>query len=465
MELIVYISVSVFNPYIPLSNKSKPVSPPKRKRGVILSSQGWQRLQAIEHLFAVRENAADPFTLEQLSDRTGLSTKTITKARRREKPVDQITLQSYFAAFQLTLTVDDYMSQEASEQNSLATLTSLLRTPLKGQLALDSPFYLYRPPAENLLKREIFQPGALIRIRAPRQFGKTSLVAKGLAHAEEYGYRTAIVSVQMADHSIYESLDKFLRWLCATIARSLGLPHRLDELWQPIFGSSYSCNEYFETYLLPAEDSPLLLVIDEVNNVFNYPKISHDFFGLLRAWYERSHHSTPGSEIWQQLRLTIVYSTDLFLPLNIHQSPFNVGLLIDLNPFTSEQVQELALRYGLSSEVICSDRLVSFLGGNPYLTQLALFHLSQNTITITELYSNVITPDSIFDSHLRQQLAYLEAYPELKDAIQAIVKEPKGIELYPTHATRLQGLGLIRFQHQLAQLSCELYQLYFSSLY
>ena len=356
---------------------SESAGSPKRKRGVILSSQGWQRLQAAEHLFVVRKNAADPLTLEQLSDRTGLSTKTITKVRHREKPVDRVTLQTYFEAFQLTLTPDDYIGEESHQNQYLATLTNLLQTPLKGQLALDSPFYLYRPPAENLLKQEILQPGALIQIRAPRQFGKTSLVAKGLTHAQEHGYRTAIVSLQMADSSIYQSLDRFLQWLCATIARDLDLPHRLDELWQPIFGSSYSCNEYFETYLLPAADDPLLLILDEVNEVFNYAKIAHDFFGLLRAWYERSRHSTPGSNIWQQLRLTIVYSTDVVLPLNIHQSPFNVGLLIDLNPFSSEQVQELALHYGLTPGVTFNDQLISFLGGNPYLTQLGLFHLSK----------------------------------------------------------------------------------------
>ncbi len=442
----------------------EPVNAQKRKRGVILSSQGWQRLQAAEHLFAVRENASYPFTLEQLSDRTGLSSKTLTKVRHREKPVDQPTLQSYFQAFQLVLTADDYINQEPQEQNSLAALTSLLQTPLKGQLALDSPFYLYRPPAENLFRQEILQPGALIRIRAPRQFGKTSLVARGLAHAEENGYRCAIVSLQMADSSVYESLDKFLQWLCAMTAHSLGLPHRLDDFWHPMFGSSYSCNEYFEQYILTHENSPVLLVLDEVNQVFNYPKIAHDFFGLLRAWYERSRHSTQGSKIWQKLRLTIVYSTDVFLPLNIHQSPFNVGLLINLTPFTLEQVQELAVRYGLNPSGNCSQELISLLGGNPYLTQLALFHLSQKNVTWAELSATVITPDSIFESHLRQQLAYLEQNPELKAAMQAIVTEPKGITLHPIQASKLQSLGLIRFQNQMAQISCELYQLYFSQV-
>ncbi len=141
-----------------------------------------------------------------------------------------------------------------------------------------------------------------------------------------------------------------------------------------------------------------------------------------------------------------------------------MGLLIDLSPFTPEQVQELAVRYGLTCVASYSEQLVTFLGGNPYLTQLALYHLSQKKISWPELYSTIITPDSIFASHLRQQLAYLEQDPQLKAAIQAIIKEPKGIELYPIQASKLKGLGLIGFQDRLAQFSCELYQLYFSAV-
>lgn len=436
----------------------------KRKRGVILSSQGWQRLKAAEYLSAARDNAGSTYTLEQLSDRTGLSTKTLTKVRHRQKPVDQPTLAAYFQTFGLTLQTDDCITQEPDFDASMAILAGLLQTPLKGQLALDSPFYIYRTPSEQLLLKEIFQPGALIRIRAPRQFGKTSLIARGLAQAQENGFRTVVISLQLADSSVFESLNQFLQWLCVMVARTLSLPNYLENYWNPMFGSSYSCNDYFESYLLPAHDSPLLLVLDEVNVVFNYPKIATDFFGMLRAWYERSRHSTNGSEQWQKLRLVIVYSTDVFLPLNVHQSPFNVGLLITLSPFTQDQVQELAIRYGLTNPEIYARELVKLLGGNPYLTQLAFFHLSQQKVTLDQLLKNATTPESIFESHLRQQLAYLEEYPELKEVMQQIVLTANGVELHPYKSFKLQGVGLISFQNRLAIPSCELYQIYFSHI-
>ncbi|MBK1988249.1 AAA-like domain-containing protein [Sphaerospermopsis aphanizomenoides BCCUSP55] len=436
----------------------------KRRRGVILSSQGWQRLQAAEYLSAVRENAGNPYTLEQLSDRTGLSTKTLTKVRKRQSPIDQPTLASYFEAFGLSLEEDDYIRQEADQNAAQAVLAGLLQAPLKGQLPLDSPFYLYRPPAEKLFLREIFQPGALIRIRAPRQFGKTSLIAKGLSQAKEHQFRTAVVSLQLADSHVLSSSNQFLQWLCVMVSRSLGLPHRLDELWNSLFGSNYSCTDYFESYLLSHAESPLLLVLDEVNVLFNHPDIAADFFGMLRAWYEQARHSTGNSEIWQKLRLVIVYSTEVFLPLNLHQSPFNVGLLIELPTFTQEQVRELAISYGLEPPEDYAIELIKLVGGNPYLTQLALFHLSQKLVTLEQLLTNITTPESIFNSHLRQQLGYLEQHTNLKEAMEQVVISPNGIELHPTKSFQLQGVGLVRFNNQLTIPSCQLYQRYFSQV-
>ena len=170
---------------------------PKRKRGVILSSQGWQRLQAAEHLAALRQNAGRAYTLEQLSKQTQLSTNTLTKVRRRQKPVDQLTLEAYFAAFELRLTLNDYITQDLEPAP-----VSAQQAPFKGQLDIDSPFYIYRPPAEQLCLEETLKPSALVRIKAARQYGKTSLVARMLSHAEDYSFRVVPLSLQLADSRI-----------------------------------------------------------------------------------------------------------------------------------------------------------------------------------------------------------------------------------------------------------------------
>jgi transcriptional regulator with XRE-family HTH domain len=48
-----------------------------------------------------------------------------------------------------------------------------------GAVPLGSPFYLERKPVEAQIKQEIRKPGTLIRIKAPREMGKTSLLLRG----------------------------------------------------------------------------------------------------------------------------------------------------------------------------------------------------------------------------------------------------------------------------------------------
>ena len=75
----------------------------KRKRGVILSPVGWQRLQAVQEQSEREDNYRKPYTLEDLNEITGLSPHTLTKIRRRKNPVDKRSLEDYFSAFNLTL--------------------------------------------------------------------------------------------------------------------------------------------------------------------------------------------------------------------------------------------------------------------------------------------------------------------------------------------------------------------------
>ena len=60
---------------------------------------------------------------------------------------------------------------------------------LGGQVPLDSPFYVNRPPIEERCYAAIAKPGALIRIKAPRQMGKSSLTIRILSYAEQQNYR------------------------------------------------------------------------------------------------------------------------------------------------------------------------------------------------------------------------------------------------------------------------------------
>ncbi len=85
-----------------------------------------------------------------------------------------------------------------------------------------------------------------------------------------------------------------------------------------------------------------------------------------------------------------------------------MGLSLELPAFTLDQVQELALRYGLAPGDDDLLRLLDLVGGHPYLTQLTLFHLTQQQ-TMGHIVDHATAYDGIYSSHLRRQLERLES--------------------------------------------------------
>ncbi|MEI2577760.1 AAA-like domain-containing protein [Scytonema sp. PRP1] len=202
--------------------------------------------------------------------------------------------------------------------------------PLKEQTTKAS-LYVERPPIEQCCYDLIKQPDSLIRLKAPSRMGKTWLMQEILQKAERYNYRQVRLNLLLADEEIFSSLDKFLRWFCNNISLQLQLPTQINYEWDENLGSNPNCTNYFEKCLLAQIDhkSALVLGLDNVDCVFPYSTIASPFFGLLRHWFElaRTH------EIWRKLRLVIAYSTDVYIPLEIYESPFNVGIEFELRPF------------------------------------------------------------------------------------------------------------------------------------
>jgi class 3 adenylate cyclase len=430
--------------------------PPKRKRGVILTRPGWQRLQTAQSQSEIQENDGVTYTLEEIGERTQLSPNTVAKIQRRQVAVDRQSLESYFSSFNLRLNVDDYTMPD------IDPIKIGSKVMLKGEVPLDSPFYVERPPIELVCYETIRQPGALIRIKAPKQMGKTSLMLRILDEAIAQDFKTVTLSLQLADADVFTSLNRFLRWFCAVVTRSLELPNQLNDYWDEVFGSNYNCTDYFESYLLAEINSPIVLALDEVDVVFNYPKIATDFFGMLRTWYQKAKSPERSSQVWQKLRLVIVHSTEVYIPLNINQSPFNVGLSIELPEFTPPQVNDLAQRHQLDWGTEEVERLMNLIGGNPYLVQMALHHISVQDITLEQLLETATGENSIYTDYLRRQLWNLQQYPELVTALTQVVMSPTPVKLDSIQAFKLQSIGLVQVQNRQVVPSCELYRQYFS---
>jgi hypothetical protein len=328
-----------------------------------------------------------------------------------------------------------------------------------GQVRLASAFYVERVPYEALCYKEILHPGALIRIKAPRQMGKTSLMARILYHAKEQGYRTVPLSFQHADAEVFSSLNQLLQWFCARITRKLRLPHQVEDYWTDTYGSKDNCTDYFQDCLLPETDSPLVLGLDEVDRVFQYPTIADDFFGLLRAWYEEAGYGD--GDLWEKLRLVVVHSTEVYVPLNVNQSPFNVGLPIELPEFIAEQVQDLTQRHGLNWNSSQVEQLMSIVGGHPYLVRVALYHMATGQLTLDQLLTLAPTEAGLYGDHLRRHLWHLQQHPELAAAFTKVVTTHAPVELESVLAFKLHSLGLVHLQGNYVTPRFDLYRQYF----
>jgi hypothetical protein len=327
-----------------------------------------------------------------------------------------------------------------------------------GPVPLNSLFYIERSPLEERAYAQVNKSTSLIRIKAPRQMGKTSLMHRILAHARNTGLRTVLLSLQRVDSIIFTSLNKFLRWLCANVSRQLNLEPKLDEYWDEDIGSKVSCTLYFQEYVLAQIDSPVVLALDEVNQIFEYPEISGDFLPLLRSWYE----DAAELEIWQKLRLIVVHATEAYIPLDIHQSPFNVGLPIKLPEFNLEQVQDLVVRHRLDGfKGSTLDPLLGMVGGHPYLLRIALYHLALQDLSLEELLQTAPTAAGIYSDHLRHHLANLQEHPELATAMKQVILASEPMSLEAIAAYKLESMGLVKLEENQAIPSCKLYRLYF----
>ncbi|NEP77838.1 MAG: serine/threonine protein kinase [Okeania sp. SIO3B3] len=394
-------------------------------------------------------NVIAPELFRRISDIIG---QRVTKKNCR------MQLQTYLVP--QTTSKKTVLSQDSGKLSASATQLMSPKFP-SGSISLDSPFYIQRSDIEKQVYAEIEKPGALVRIKAPQEIGKTSLLLRIINYAESLDYCTVNLDLQQVDQNILSSdLNKFLRWFCSNIARQLNLEPNLDDYWDEDIGSKISCSLYFRNYLLQSTNSPLLLALDEVNQIFEYPKIVKEFFPLLRSWYEEAKRLP----VWQNLRLVVVHSTEIYVPLQLKQSPFNVGLPIQLGSFSLEEVLELAQSYGLDwSDGEEANLLMATTGGHPALVHLAIYHLSREDVTIRQLLETAATSTGIYASHLRRHQVKLEEEAELAIALQNLVNTKEPMLLEPIIAYKLSSMGLIKLDGNKATLTCDLYRQYFRS--
>lgn len=106
-------------------------------------------------------------------------------------------------------------------------------------------------------------------------------------------------------------------------------------------------------------------------------------------------------------------------------------------------------------------QLITLVGGFPYLTRKALYHLAEANLTLNELLETAPTDAGIYSNHLQRHLRNIESHLELVEALILVLKSSQPIKIEQVIGFKLHSMGLIKYCGNKVSISCGLYQAYF----
>jgi hypothetical protein len=219
-----------------------------------------------------------------------------------------------------------------------------------------------------------------------------------------------------------------------------------------------SLTELVEDSILAGRRRPLTLVLDEVDRLFGRPT-GLEAFSLLRGWH---NNRAVNPSLWGGFSMLLAHSTHPYLWIpDSDRSPFNVGTRIRLTDFTLDQVGELQKRIAgaeLSTERL--QALVDLTGGQPYLTRLGLHHML--TTGAEPDAAAMCSEAGIFGDHLRAISYNLGQRADLLACLRQVLASGRCDD--DKAFQRLLAAGLVRGDHDHAEIHRGLYRFYFRSL-
>ncbi|MBD3887232.1 NACHT domain-containing protein [Phormidium tenue FACHB-886] len=261
-----------------------------RKRGVVLTAEGLRKLQAARRQAELADNFGDRYTLEELSDRTGISLKTVSKVLEAHNTVDKPTLEAFFQTFQIVLERQDYRypsnDSDAQTSNSSQVFLQSARQPKRhidwGEAPDVSLFYGRQ--AELLQLKEWIDtdnehPRRLIAILGMGGVGKTALATKLL-------------------HDVIDNVEdcpfEYVIW------RSLRNAPTLETIlmqWLAILSNQQETQPSLQTLLHYLQHYRCLLMLDNLESVLSkkagmYRQGYESYGELFRLVGETSHQSS-----------------------------------------------------------------------------------------------------------------------------------------------------------------------------
>ena len=353
----------------------------------------------------------------------------------------------------------------ANDHNPLQVSSSGLRPariegqgrPAGGIIPANSALYVARA-SDHALNAALQSDEGIILIKGPRQTGKSSLLIRGIefASARQWAvYHTDFEQFAPTDLTDRDTL--YLR-VIASLADQAEQEFVPERDWKPHSGAVGNLERFLRERVLKTTDAPVVWTLDGVDRLFQTEYYA-EFFALLRGIH--SKRATQPTVPWGRFTLLLTTATEAHLYIrDLNQSPFNVGMRIELADFDGKQCLEAIARYGISLGQSDREQLFDLVGGHPYLLMRGLYEIKSQNLSVEALAQAAVQPNSPFHDHLENLRRFLASDSELGADMRSVLD---GQACSDAGFFRLRSAGVIVGNSpEVAYARCGLYARYFA---